>query len=168
VRGAGLPYRRFYEDLIEGAAAPLEPNLARSDSAICLASRVAGESVSRAAFSAIRFECQNSMANLAGLLTVHRWSPETVSRVTFFNSRTQQLDRDAGFTSLVVADGDTAFLRAVDAPEFRQSDIVGVVHRAVERDRLESIGTKLASLSQEARAPPVRRSLPIGQAATSM
>ena len=118
VHGAGLPYGRFYEELIEGAAAPLQPNLARSDSAICLAGRVAGESVSRSAFSAIRFECQDRVADLAGLLTVHRWSPETVSRVTFFNSRTRQLDRNTGFTSLVVADGDSAFLRAIDAPEF--------------------------------------------------
>lgn len=148
VRGAGLPYRRFYEELIDGGAAPLEANLARSDSATCLAGRVAGESVSRAAFSAIRLECQNFVADLAGLLTVHRWSPETVSRVTFFNSRTRQLDRDTGFSSLVVADGDSAFLRAVDAPDFKQSDVVGVIHRAVERDRLESIGTKLADLSQ--------------------
>jgi hypothetical protein len=148
VHGAGLPHRRFYEELIDGAAAPLETNLARSDSATCLAGRVAGESLSRAAFSAIRLECCNHTADLAELLTVHRWSPDTVSRVTFFNSRTRQLDRDTGSTSLVVADGDSAFLRAVDAPEFKQSDVIGVIHRAVERDRLESIGTKLAGLSQ--------------------
>lgn len=148
VRGAGLPHRRFYEELIDGAAAPLELNLARSDSATCLAGRVAGESVSRAALSAIRLECGDCVANLAELLTVHHWSPDTVSRVTFFNSRTRQLDRNTGFTSLVVADGDSAFLRVIDAPEFTQSDVVGVIHRTVERDRLESIGTKLANLSQ--------------------
>jgi hypothetical protein len=134
--------------VIEGAAAPVEPNFARSDSAICLAGRVTGESVSRAAFSALRFECENSIADLADLLTVHSWSPKTVSRVTFFNSRTRQLDRDTGFTNLVVADGDIAFLRALGAPQFKQSDIVGVVHRAVDRDRLEAIGAKLADLSQ--------------------
>ena len=70
------------------------------------------------------------------------------SRVTFFNSRARQLDRNTGSTSLVVADGDSAFLRAIDAREFQQSDVVGVIHRTVERDRLESIGTKLADLSQ--------------------
>lgn len=148
VQGAGLPHGRIYEELIERAGPPMEANLRRSDSAICLAGRVAGESVSRTAFSAIRFECQGQVADLAALLTVHRWSPATVSRVTFFNSRTRQLDRNTGFTSLVVADEDSAFLRALDAPEFRQSDVVGVIHRAVERDRLESIGTKFADLSQ--------------------
>ena len=54
---------------------------------------------------------------------------------------------------MVVADGDTAFLRAIEAPEFRDSDVVGVIHRTVERDRLESIGTKLAELSQQWYAP---------------
>lgn len=65
VQGAGLPHGRFYEELIEGAAAPMQPNLTRSDSAICLAGRVAGESVSRSAFCAIRFECQDRVADLA-------------------------------------------------------------------------------------------------------
>jgi len=148
VHGSGIPYRHFYEALIEGAPTLLELNLSRSDSAICLAGRVTGESVSRSAFSAVRLECQNSVADIAELLTVRSWSPDSVSRITFFNSRTRQLDRRAGFTSLVVADGDSAFLRAIDAPEFKDSDVVGVVHRAVDRDRLELIGTKLADLSQ--------------------
>ena len=148
VRGSGLPHRRFYEELVEGAAVPLEPNLAGSDSAICFAGRISGESASRSALSAIRLKCHGHVADLAELLTVHRWSPDTVSRVTFFNSRARQLDRNTGSTSLVVADGDSAFLRAIDAREFQQSDVVGVIHRTVERDRLESIGTKLADLSQ--------------------
>ena len=149
VEGDGLPYGRFYKALIAGAVAPLELNLTRSDSAICIAGRVAGEPVSRAAFGAVRFECEDQTADLAGLLTVHRWSPGTVSRVTFFNSRTGQFDRNAGSTRLVVADGDAAFLRAIDEPAFRQSDVLGVIYRVVERERLETIGTKLAELSQQ-------------------
>jgi hypothetical protein len=88
------------------------------------------------------------VADLAELLTIHSWSPDTVSRVTFFNSRTGTLDRQARFIGLVVADGDSSFLKAIDAPEFAKSDIVGVIHRVVERERLELIGTKLADLSQ--------------------
>jgi hypothetical protein len=148
VRGAGLPHRRFYEELFEGVAPPLDINLARSDSAICLAGRVTGEPATRAAFSAIRFACGERVANLTDLLTVYSWSSGTVSRITFFNSRTRQLDRDTGFNRLVVADGDVAFLRALDAPEFEQSDVIGVINRAIERDRLESIGTKLADRAQ--------------------
>ena len=148
VQGAELPYGRFYERFIEGAAAPVASNLTTSDGGICLAGRVAGESVSRSIFSAIRFESHGQIADLAGLLTVHRWSPGTISRVKFFNSRTGQLDRSTGTTRVVVADGDAGFLKALEATEFRQSHVVGVVHRAVERDRLESIGIKIADLAQ--------------------
>jgi len=148
IEGAGLPYGRFYEQLIEGTPPPLESNLKQSDSGVCLACRVTGESASRTVFSALRFESDDQITDLASLLTVHRWSPDTVSRVTFFNSRTGQLDRSAGSTDLVVADGDLSFLRVMEAPEFQHSDVVGVIHRAVERDRLEAVGTKLADLSQ--------------------
>jgi hypothetical protein len=68
--------------------------------------------------------------------------------VTFFNTRTQELDRNAGLIRLVVADGDAAFLRVLERQEFRTSDVVGVIHRAVERDRLDSIGFKIAELQQ--------------------
>jgi hypothetical protein len=148
IEGAGLPYGTFYEQLIEGAPVPLASNLTQSDSAVCLAGRVAGGSVSKSVFAEIRFEINGQVADLTQLVTVHQWSPGTVSRVTFFNSRTGQLDRNTGSTELVVADGDSAFLRTLDAAEFKQSDIVGVIHRAIERDRLESLGTKLADLKQ--------------------
>jgi hypothetical protein len=148
ILGERLPYGTFYEELVDGAPAVLVSNLTRSDSAVCLAGRAAGESMSRSAFSSIRFECGSEVTDLSSLLTVHRWSPGTVSRLAFFNSRTRQLDRNTGFISLVVADGDSAFLRAIDTAEFRQSDIIGVIDRAVDRDRLESIGTKLGDLSQ--------------------
>ncbi|HUR32245.1 MAG TPA: hypothetical protein VM032_00505, partial [Vicinamibacterales bacterium] len=92
IQGGGLPYLGFYEQLIDGAASPLESNLKQSDSGVCLAGRVTGESASRSLFAGLRFESHGQVADLAQLLTVHRWSPDTVSRVTFFNSRTGQLD----------------------------------------------------------------------------
>lgn len=148
LQGAGLPHGPHYASLIDSAVAPLPSNLAHSDSALCLAGRVAGESVSRNAFAAIRFDCDGHVTDLTQLLTVHRWSPDTVSRITFFNSRTGQRDRDTGSTDLVVADGDSAFLKALDADAFGRSDVLGVIHRAVERDRLEAVSQKLGGLSQ--------------------
>ena len=58
------------------------------------------------------------------------------------------LDRNTGLTRLVVADGDAAFLKVVDAKEFASSDVIGVVHRTIARENLEAIGIKLSSLRQ--------------------
>jgi hypothetical protein len=47
----------------------------------------------------------------------------------------------------VIADGDGAFLGALAQKEiFRNSDIIGVVSRVLERDRLESLGMKMGDL----------------------
>jgi hypothetical protein len=161
VDGAGLPYGAFYQDLVEGAPALLESNLRQSDSAVCLAGRVTGGSVSKSVFGTMSFGIDGHTADVAQLLTVHQWSPDTVSRVTFFNSRTGELDRNAGSIDIVIADGDAAFLKVLD--KFPQSDIVGVIHRTAERDKLEAIGARLAALSQQWYAPDAEmlRCLPL-------
>jgi hypothetical protein len=146
--GEEVPYRRLYEELVNGAGAVLTSNLATSDSGVCLAGRVSGESASQTILATCRFRTTNSDADLSQLLTVQRWLPGRISRVSFFNARTGQADRNSGSPTLVVADGDAAFLRIVDATEFRQCDVVGVIHRAVDRDRLETIGVKIADLGQ--------------------
>jgi hypothetical protein len=148
LEGAELPYGPLYDALIEDAAAIIPANLRRSDSGVCLAGRSAGEIVSRAITAAVRFQIGDRVADLSQLLTVHNWSPGTVSRTAFFNSRTGERDRQVSPPRLVVADGDAAFLKAVDAQDFKNSNVVGVIHRAVERDRLDAIGDKIAALGQ--------------------
>ncbi len=145
--GAELPNRDFYEELTD-ACAPVRSNFSRSDSGICLAGRVAGASVSKTVLSEIRFQNRGDIVDLSRLLTIQHWSPGTISRVAFFNTRTAQLDRNTGLTRLVVTDGDAAFLRVLDTAEFRSSDVLGVVLRTVERERLESVGVKIAELAQ--------------------
>lgn len=146
VSGARLLYGQHYAELVEGAGLSVA-NLALSDSAICLAGRVTGEINTQEVLARVRFETKGSVANLAQLLTLHACSPGTVSRVSFFNARTGQMDR-ATISRLVVADGDTSFLKVIDESDFEQSDIIGVFQRVVERDRLEELGSKLASLDQ--------------------
>jgi hypothetical protein len=147
--GAELEYAELYRDLIDSAPPVAAPNLARSDSALCLAGRVAGESASRGILASIRFKIGDCVSELDALLTVQRWSLRTtISRITFFNSRTSEFDRRVGPPRLVVTDGDAAFLKAIDAAEFRESDVIGVIHRALERDRLEAIGVRMAGMAQ--------------------
>ena len=146
-QGAELPHRVLYENLV-ATSATIGSNFSHSDYCICLAGRVAGESVSKNVFAGIRFRNHDDVADLSQLLTIHDWVPRTISRMSFFNTRTAQLDRNTGLTRLVVADGDAAFLRVIDAPEFQSSDVVGVIHRAVERERLEAVGVKISELAQ--------------------
>jgi len=136
-----------YQHLID-AAQIVSENLRRTYSGICLAGRAAGESASRAACSAVRFQDGVAEFGLEKMLTVHGWSAGTVSRVSFFNTRTAELDRYSPAPSLVVADGDIAFLKTLGRPEFQQSDIVGVINRAVDRDGLEAVGNKVLGLRQ--------------------
>jgi hypothetical protein len=82
------------------------------------------------------------------LLTVQDWLPDTISRVMYFNSRTKEFDRPASQPHLVVADGDACFLSLLGMQEFADSDVIGVIHRTMDRERLEAIGIKLASLRQ--------------------
>jgi hypothetical protein len=49
---------------------------------------------------------------------------------------------------VVIADGDTAFLRVLDVPDFRTCDILGVIQKTIDRGSLEAVGVKLADLAQ--------------------
>ena len=147
IQGAELHNCDFYEEVIRPSSL-LRSNLNHSDSGICLAGRVAGKSASRSVFEDIRFRNHDRSTDLSQLLTVQSWSPGTISRMTFFNTLTSQHDRNPGLTRLVIADGDGAFLKVIEAPEFASSDIVGVIHRVIDRDKLDAIGVKISSLAQ--------------------
>src|SRR6202043_2958558 len=95
----------------------------------------------------IRFACGGREHGLADLLTIDDWSDSNpVSRISFYNSRTGRLDRFGCSPSLVVADGDSGFLRVLDEQRFQNSDVIGVVERTLEHDRLESVGNKMTAL----------------------
>ena len=148
VNGDEVPYRAIYSGLLEGFDPLLDLNLKRSDSGVSLAGRMMGAAASQSAASSIRLSSEAADAGLDQLLTVHSWLPDTVSRVSFFNSRTGQLDRPGNPPQVVAADGDQSFLTAWEKDTFKHSDVVGVMHRTIERDRLEAIEAKLAQLRQ--------------------
>jgi hypothetical protein len=58
------------------------------------------------------------------------------------------MDRHVEAPHLIVADGDTSFLNIIDHPRFCNGDIVGVIHRVIERERLEALGNKMSSKRQ--------------------
>lgn len=146
--GNPVPYEEFYGGLIPGAEPSLAANLRLSDSRICLAGRAGGESALRRMLSGVRFQTCGRTTDLSQLLTIQAWSPGLISRVTFFNARTSKLDRATGIPQLVVADGDQAFLKVIEAETFRFADVMGVIHRTMERNKLEAVGNKMVDLRQ--------------------
>lgn len=148
LHGRTLPNATFYEHLVRQGGTIKASNLAESDSGICLAGRSMGESSTKNSMAAIRFRDNGCETDLRQLLTVQNWMPGTISRVMFFNARTDEFDRGSGRPHLVIADGDASFLKVASRKEFEQSDVVGVIHRTMEREKLEEVGNKLASLRQ--------------------
>lgn len=123
-------------------------NLRRSYSGLCLAGRAGGEIATREICASVRLRDNSAEHGLDGLLTIHGWSAGNVSRAAFYNTRTGELDRNVAAPNLIVADGDVSFLDTVDRREFRNGDVVGVIHRIMERDRLEAVGNKMSALRQ--------------------
>lgn len=133
----------IYQDLIEEFQIHTA-NLSKSYSSLVLAGRAIGESETKATYEAVHFCRANESYTLAELLTIHGWANSQVSRTSFYNIRTEELNRSSVQPSLVVADGDSSFLKSVDT--FKKSDVIGVIDRSLDRDRLEVIGQKIASL----------------------
>jgi hypothetical protein len=137
----------FYVGLPAQAGRIVTENLSHSDSAICLAGRALGEAASRTSLDELRFRTSGgAVASLADLLTIHSWQRAAVSRVVFYNTRIKQPDRACADPRLVVADGEQALLGALE--RFSHSDVVGVVSRVSDRERLEMIGARMAGLAQ--------------------
>jgi hypothetical protein len=136
-----LPHSPYQALLDEVTIIP--ENLRRSYSGLCFAGRITGETASREVCEQVRFSDGNCTYSLRQLLAIHDWSDSRISRMAYFNSRTRNLDRNAATPTLVVADGDVAFLRACDHPEFQNCDVIGVIQRTMEYDRLEAVGIKM-------------------------
>jgi hypothetical protein len=147
LHGEGVLAPEPYRALVDGAEF-YDSNLRASYSGLCFAGRVAGSSVTREMCTSLRFRMGLEVHSLNNLLTIHRWSEATLSRVSFFNSHTSTLDRYSGSPIVVVADGDGAFLKCLGRREFQKSTVIGVIHRALERDKLEAIGNKMIDQRQ--------------------
>jgi len=148
ILGEKVPYENFYSAMMANSGAVNISNLCHSDSGICFAGRITGEKRTHVFLAGIRFKLNDSIADLSQLLTIQSWLPGKISRVIFFNTRVNKFDRYSGCPGLVIADGDSAFLRVLDQNGFLNASVVGVLDRTIDREKLESIGNKLAGLNQ--------------------
>jgi hypothetical protein len=133
----------LYRHLVPEAAI-LPENLGSSYSGLCLSGRATGANASREICASVRFRNETAQHGLDDLLTVYGWSNGKVSRISFYNALTERLDRSVAATpALVVADGAGSFLKIIGNAEFLESDIIGVIHRTMEREKLEAVGSKI-------------------------
>lgn len=145
----GLPLDPvIYDCLIPGGGAIRTSNLSTSYSHICLAGLGEGQMPTWRRMAEIRFRVGAHEKSLAELLTIQAWTQGTVSRLVYHNPRTGDIDRKPNTIRVVVADGDSAFLKSVYNEKFEDSDVIGVIHRDVERDKLEQVGTMLTQKRQ--------------------
>jgi hypothetical protein len=150
ITGNQLPYGSIYRELVDKGGHILETNLRQTYSGLCLAGRIMGENKTRGIMADVRFRSDDAaQAGLDQLLSVHDWSREKISRVSFFNSRTKKRDRETARPWLVIADGDQSFFSVLDHRTlFSQSDIIATIDRTIERGRLEVIAQKISDLTQ--------------------
>jgi len=136
-----------YLDLIAEAKV-LEGNLSSSYSGLCLAGRGAGEKSTKEQLDTLKFLGRSGVEwSLSNLLSVNRWNDiPRVTRVCFYNTRTGNLDAGSLAPRLVVADGAQAMAQAL--LEFKESDVLGIVHRGIERELLEDLGDRVRQLDQ--------------------
>ena len=147
--GQALPWRSIYQGLpVHTDAGILGANLATTDSAICLAGRIAGDAPTRAMCDSVGFRADGLSASLGSLLSIQEWVPGKVSRVSYFNPRTDRVDRGRGHTTVVIADGDGSFLDVISHSLFETCHVIGVMSRIIGRDQLESVGSKLEAMRQ--------------------
>lgn len=146
--GNQVPYGPIYSQLVKTDGAILPANLIRSHSDVCLAGRAAGGAQTERWIANIRFRENELEAELSKLLLIQDWMPGTISRVRFFNARTRTFDREAGNPQVVVADGDASLLQILASRDFDECEVIGVVHRTMDREKLEGVGNRLSSLRQ--------------------
>ncbi len=142
-----LPPPQVYQEFVANSSI-VDRNLKSSFSGLCLAGRAAGEKASLEIYGLIRFRIAGEEYSLPNLLTVHGWSRFDISRMTFFNSRRERIDREPYAPTLVVADGDAAFLKVLDRPGFQNSDVIGVIHRLIDRSNLEAVASRIVATQQ--------------------
>lgn len=147
VKPEGELAANLYNQLVPNALIHAE-NLRKTYSGLCLAGRKGGGNATREVCASLRIRNASAEQRLDEVLTIQGWSSSNVSRIAFFNNRTAEFDRIVAPPNLVVADGDASFLNVLDHAGFRTGDVIGVIHRIMDRERLEAVGNKLSALRQ--------------------
>lgn len=154
--GVPLHLSRSAEKINVSALAKIFPdavfcshNLSTSYSSICFAGGAAGQIVTRAEMQSLMFK-DNTFVSLANLLPIYGWIDGTqLSRLIYYSSRGKgSFDQISNSTNLVIADGIDALSAVLSEKRFKTADVIAVVSRINERDKLEELGALIENQLQ--------------------
>ncbi|MBL6956389.1 MAG: hypothetical protein ISR54_06165 [Chlorobium phaeobacteroides] len=149
-----LPNLQIYEQLVPQGNVINEGTLQQSHSAVCMAGKRKGVSVTKALLFDTYFEAGGKKASLHELLSLVDGTLDVVSRVTMYNARTGKIDRPGLPPEIVVVDGIDAFLKITEEMQrssnnnFSGANIVAVIDRTEKREKLDSLQAKVSELRQ--------------------
>lgn len=146
--GGAIPNGWLYDRLVHQGGPVHEANLSLSDSGVCLAARGSGASATRSVLTSVEFLTEENRMSADLALTIHLWQPKWASRVTLFNTRTGESDRQLGYPRIVAADGLTALQKVLETNSFSHANVVAIVNRVVERAQLEGLSAVCTNLRQ--------------------
>lgn len=129
----------------------INENLTTSYSALCYAGIASGEIATQSELA--RFIFKTSIKkSLAELLPIYGWNNGNMklSRVIYYNSRGNgSFSQPVNNPNLVIADGTDALNSVLSQhKKLGDADVIAVVSRIIERNKMEEFSDKLDSLSQ--------------------
>lgn len=125
-------------------------NLTASYSSLCLAGGAAGQTAMQGELAAFLFG-SNSRKSLAALLPINGWDngATELSRLVYFNTRGRgAFGQPINNPNLVIADGMDAFASVLSEKKLKGADVIALVSRVHERDKMEEFGALVEGQSQ--------------------
>lgn len=125
-------------------------NLAVSYSSLCLAGGAAGQTAMQGELAAFQFGADDRKS-LASLLPINGWDDGAteLSRLVYFNTRGRgAFAQPINNPNLVIADGMDAFASVLSEKKLKSADVIVLVSRIHERDKMEEFGALVEGQSQ--------------------
>ena len=148
-RSAGSMPIETVRDLFPGDVLSAS-NLTASYSSLCLAGGAAGQTAMQGELAAFQFG-SNSRKSLASLLPINGWDngATELGRLVYFNTRGRgAFGQPINNPNLVIADGMDAFASVLSEKKLKGADVIALVSRVHERDKMEEFGALVEGQSQ--------------------
>jgi hypothetical protein len=125
-------------------------NLTASYSSLCLAGGAAGQTAMQGELATFQFGTHDRKS-LASLLPINGWDDGAteLSRLVYFNTRGKgAFGQPINTPNLVIAEGMDAFASVLSEKKLKSADVIALVSRIHERDKMEEFGALLEAQSQ--------------------